>query len=691
MSQFLDWLPDSPIVAFTILLLVSLAIPPWFERLRLPGLVGLLIAGVVLGPNGLQLLDPSSETMKLFSDIGKVYLLFVAGLEIDLEQFHKNKHRSLGFGLSTFLVPLMVGMFVGFAFGFGPNAAILIGSILSSHTPIGYPIIQRLGLVEAESVVVTIGATVFTDISALFVLAICVSIHAGEFSVYGLILQLSLLAIYSAIVLLGFSRLGKIYFRRTGDDESNQFLFVLLVLFVASVGAQIIKVDMIVGAFLAGLAINEVVGNSPVKEKVEFLGSVLFIPFFFVAMGLLLNIPVFIATLINSFELTLAIVLGLIGSKFIAAWIAKKLYRYNWNETMVMWSLSLPQVAATLAATLVGLKVGLLTEAVFNSVIVMMVVTSTLGPLLTQRFAPKLRLITPLLETPEPLLWWENRPEVSLPELNPPFRIVVPVYNPKTERYLMEMAALIARHESGRIIPLSVATQAQIHLDEPELQLALRNSRILLNQALKVGQEFNIETKPELRIDNDVATGIIRTACEQDASLIIMGWSQNTRLRARLFGTVIDSVFWSSHCPVAVMKLLQEPIAIKTILIPVKTLTVQTIRTVRFAQLLADTNQAQITVLHVCPSQAQPEQIALIHREIDHVLHRTGPQVQSDIKIIASDEVSSVILSETQRVDLIILRSQRRRTAGGLEVSSVTSEVIHQLPCSMILFGEPHS
>jgi Kef-type K+ transport system membrane component KefB len=156
-----------------------------------------------------------------------------------------------------------------------------MGSILSSHTPIGYPIIQRLGLVEAEAVVVTIGATVFTDISALFVLAICVSINAGEFTFQGLIWQFSLLGIYSAIVLLGFSRLGKIYFQRTGDDESNQFLFVLMVLFVASVGAQIIKVDMIVGAFLAGLAINEVVGNSPVKEKVEFLGSVLFIPFFF--------------------------------------------------------------------------------------------------------------------------------------------------------------------------------------------------------------------------------------------------------------------------------------------------------------------------------------------------------------------------------------------------------------------------
>jgi Kef-type K+ transport system membrane component KefB len=170
-------------------------IPPWFERLRLPGLVGLLIAGVALGPNGLHLLEPTSETMKLFSDIGKVYLLFVAGLEIDLEQFHKNKHRSLAFGLATFIGPLITGMLVAFAFGFGLNSAILMGSILSSHTPIGYPIIQRLGLVEAESVVVTIGATVFTDISALFVLAICVSINAGEFTFQGLIWQFSLLGI----------------------------------------------------------------------------------------------------------------------------------------------------------------------------------------------------------------------------------------------------------------------------------------------------------------------------------------------------------------------------------------------------------------------------------------------------------------------------------------------------------------
>lgn len=690
MSQLLSWLPDSPIVAFTILLLVSLFIPPWFERLRLPGLVGLLIAGVVLGPNGLDVLDPKSETMKLFSDIGKVYLLFVAGLEIDLDQFHKNKHRSLGFGVSTFLVPLLTGMIVGLGFGFGPNASVLMGSILSSHTPLGYPIVQRLGLVEAESVVVTIGATVFTDISALFVLAICVAIHAGEFTIYSFLWQFGLLVIYSVIVLFGFARLGKEYFRRTGDDESNQFLFVLLVLFVAAVGAQLINVDMIVGAFLAGLAINEAMGESPVKEKVEFMGSVLFIPFFFVAMGLLLNLPVFISTLTSSFELTFSIVMGLIGSKLVAALIAQKLYRYNWDETMVMWSLSMPQVAATLAATLVGLQVGLLNEAVFNSVIVMMVVTSILGPLLTQKYTPRLRLLTPLLETNQPLLWWENRNQSTVPEEPSQFNIVVPVYNPNTERNLIEMAALLARHESGRIIPLAIATQAQIHLDEPNLQLALRNSRILLQQALKVGQEFKVETQPQLRIDSDVATGIVRTACEQDASLIIMGWNQKTRLRERLFGTVIDSVFWSSHCPVAVMQLLKEPISIKTILVPVKTLTVQTIRTIRFAQLLADTNQARIILLNVCPSQAQPEQMASIQAEMMQVLQDTWPQIQSEVKVISSDQVSEVILSETKEVDLIILRSQRRRTAGGLEVSSVTNELINHLNCSMILFGESH-
>ncbi len=273
-------LVHSPIIAFTILLLVILTIPPVFEKLRLPGLVGLLLAGVVLGENGLKLLNSESETIKLLSDIGKVYLMFVAGLEIDLEQFRQTKNRSIGFGILTFAVPLITGTLIGKLFNYGWNSSFLIGSLLASHTLLAYPIVSRLGVVRNEAVAVTIGATIFTDTGALLVLAICVGIHVGKFTALSLITLLGGLVIYSAVILFGFDWAGKEFFRRSGDEQSKQFLFILLALFVASVGAQVIGVEKIVGAFLAGLAVNDVLGRSPVREKVEFVGSVLFIPCF---------------------------------------------------------------------------------------------------------------------------------------------------------------------------------------------------------------------------------------------------------------------------------------------------------------------------------------------------------------------------------------------------------------------------
>ncbi len=687
--QLFNWLPDSPIVTFTILLLVSLTLPPWFERLRLPGLVGLLLAGVVLGEHGLGLLNSQSETMKLLSDIGKIYLMFVAGLEIDLVQFQSKKNRAIGFGISTFIFPMLAGVAIGLWFGFGWNAAILIGSLLASHTLLAYPIVQRLGLIDTEPIIISVGATIFTSISALLVLAICVSVQAGEFSLFSLSWQLGTLAIYSAIVLFGFDWAGKAYFKRNGSEEGNQFLFVLLSVFLASVGAQIIQVDQIVGAFLAGLAVNDAVGNSLVKEKVEFVGSVLFIPFFFIAMGLFLNVPVFISTLTTNFTLPLAIVLGLIVSKFIAAWTVKILYGYSLDETLLIWSLSLPQVATTLAAALVGFNVGLLNEQVFNSIIVLMLATSILGPLLTQQYAPRLLTLKPKLplNPNQALIWWENRQQQA--QEPPPFTVVVPISNPDTQGYLMEMAALIARHEGGSIVSLAIATHDQVHMDEPELQSNLRQNRILLKRSVEVGKAFNIKTDPILRIDSDVATGIIRTACEQEASLIVMGWSETSSLRARLFGTLIDSVFWSSHCPVAVMRLLQEPVEIRQILVLVKSIAPRTIRTIRFAQLLAYTNQAAVTLLQICPAQTSSDQITLIKRELTEVLSAESSQIKSNVIVKATNDVVETILNQAKGFDLVVLRSQRRRTAGGLAVSSVTHEVMQNLECSVVMFGEP--
>ncbi len=700
---------NNPLVAFTLLLLVILTLPPIFERLRLPGLVGLLFAGIVLGSNGLGLLDAKSESMKLLADIGKIYLMFVAGLEIDLDEFRKKKDRSLGFGIATFLIPLAFGTLAGQLFGMGLNASILVGSLLASHTLLGYPIVNRLGVVKNEAVTVTIGATIFTDIAALLVLAICLAIHGGEFSASSLIIQLVMLGVYSAVVLFGIDKAGKEYFRRTGDEESNQFMFILLVVFLASVAAQMINVDKIVGAFLAGLAVNDVVGKSPVEEKIEFIGSTLFIPCFFVDMGLLLDIPGFITTITTELPFAIAVVGSLFISKFLAAASAKFLYRYSWDEAMTMWSLSLPQVAATLAAALAGLNAGLINNSVFNVVIVLMLVTAIAGPVLTARFGRKISISQKNLEQDSLFLNYSapNLPnsgflyddlaaELTTPKAqrltdSPLFRVVVPVANPRTERFLIEMSALIARHESGLVVPLSIA-KAHVHMDDPDLRRTLKRSRRRLRKALKVAAEFEVEAKPMIRIDDDVVHGISRTAREQNASLVVMGWSDPNRWRSRLLGNIIDSVFWSSHCPVAVMRLLKEPIDIHQILVPVKNITPQSIRTIRFAQLFAETNQANITLLHISDHSCPKEEIYAFEQQLQAIVEeQIQPQITIDIKILREDDVAGAIITQANDYDMVVLRFTRRRTAGGLSVSDVTHRAIEDLKCSVVLYGEPTS
>jgi Kef-type K+ transport system membrane component KefB/nucleotide-binding universal stress UspA family protein len=706
---------NNPLVSFTLLLLVILILPPLFERIRLPGLVGLLFAGVVLGSNGLGLLDAKSESIALLADIGKIYLMFVAGLEIDLDEFRKTKDRSIGFGFATFFVPLVFGTVIGKLFGMGLNASVLIGSLLASHTLLGYPIVNRLGVVKNEAVTVTIGATIFTDIAALLVLAICISIHGGEFSTVSLIIQLVTLGIYSAIVLFGIDKLGKEYFRRTGDEQSNQFMFILLVVFLAAVGAQVINVDQIVGAFLAGLAVNDVVGRSPVEEKIEFVGSTLFIPCFFVYMGLLLDIPGFIKTLTTELPLTVAIVGGLFLSKWLAAAIAKLLYNYSWDQTMTMWSLSLPQVAATLAAALAGVNAELISDSVFNVVIVLMLVTSIAGPVLTAQFGRRLiapqedltseeTKLTPALPNPNStidtvvnsgFLYDDIAAELTFPEAEritgyPLFRVVVPVANPKTEKYLIEMSALIARHESGLVVPLSIA-KAHVQMDAPQLKKTIKISRRRLKTALKVTADFKVQAKPIIRIDDDIVRGISRTAREQNASLIVMGWSNVNRLQSRLFGSVTDSVFWSSHCSVAVVRLLKKPIDIYRILVPIKNLTPQTIRTIRFANIFAEANNATITLLHIDKSKTDLQKIDRLEQRLQQILQeQIKPKIAITTKFLHQDNVAAAIINEAKDYDMVVLRSMRRRTAGGLSVSDISDRVINDISCSIVLFGEPH-
>ncbi len=667
-----------PIFTFALLLAIILLVPPIFEKIKLPGLVGLLVAGVIFGSSGLGLLDSKSETMILLADIGKIYLMFVAGLEIDLEQFRRTKNRSLTFGFATFAVPLIGGILVGRIFGFSWNTAVLIGSLLASHTLLAYPIVRRLGVVNNEAVTVTIGATIFTDIGALLVLAICLGVNQGDFTAADLGILLGSLALYTLVVLFGLDRLGREFFRRSKNDHSNQFLFILLSLFVASVGAEAIGIEKIVGAFLAGLAVNDVIGDGPVKEKVEFVGTVLFIPIFFVDMGLLLDLNAF-KDILGSVGIPLAIVVALLLSKFLAACIAKLIFRYSWQQTITMWSLSLPQVAATLAAALIAFQAEIINEEVFNSVILLMLVTSIAGPLITSRFATQ--LITEDLP--------ETEPETDFAlKSKDRYRVVVPIYNPQTQRYLIELASLLARKNQGKIVPVAIA-KAESRLDSPQLELDFQRCTNLLAQAESIGTELDVSVQPELRIEYDIAQGISHASREVNADLIILGFSRLTGFRSRFFGSVTDSVLWSAHCSVVVARFQTSPLGIRRILVPVESINPVGLRPVHFVKNLITSKETEITLLHVCPFRTAKERKAILHERLEAVANKFLAEATVDVKVTAQNNFVREILDASRTHELVILRSQRQRVGvDSLALGATTKPLLENLKCSIVLLGE---
>lgn len=685
MSEILKFAQTEPIVSFSLLLAIILIVPIWFERLNLPGLIGLLLAGIVCGKNGFQLLDYRSETMKLLSDIGVVYLMFVAGLEMDMEEFSKVKNRAIGFGAFTFLFPLITGTIIGRWFGFGWNAAILIGSLLSSHTPLGYPILSRLGLMRNESVMVTIGGTIFTNIPALLVLAICVAVHQGEFTFISFFTLFLSVIVYSFVVLFGLAWVGKLFFRRSGEEEGNQFLFVLLAVFVASVGAQVIGVEKIVGAFLAGMAVNGVMGAGPVKEKVVFVGSVLFIPIFIVNLGLLVDLRAFTSSF-GTLAFSVILIIGLLLSKFIAAVITQWLYRYNITEMLIIWSLSIPQLATTLAATLVGYKtlnpagVALLDDKVLNGTIVMMLVTATLGPFITERSAVKLSPTS----AEKPLTSLDESPITQ----QQPFTVVVPVYNPETERYLVELAALLTHHSAGLMIPLSVS-KVNAQMTPIELEKVLQHSEELVHQALDFLHTSTVNSKPLIRIDHDVALGITHATREQRANLIVMGWSPTTSLKARLFGSVINRVLWLSSCPVAVTRLRKSPTEIQRILVILDNLSELSVIMLRFAYLLFRENQGQVTLLYLGTRGTPTHVIDEIETQLAILITQWESFNCEFQSYLATDaEKSEQILKVSQDYDLAILRVPAHQSMLGMEFDEVIPQLISQLQCSVVMLGQ---
>ena len=386
-----------PVLAkFALGMVIIVTIPRLCRRLHIPAAVGLLLSGVIVGPYVLGFFGPQRPIADFLAEIGKLLLMFFAGLEIDLALFRRARNHSIAFGLATTAIPLLLGRAVSLAFGYATVPAIVIGSLLASHTLLGLSVIDRFGEHRLESMTVAIGATVMSDTLSLVVFAVCVSIFTTGFSPSGLALLLAEIVGYVLLVLFGLSRLSAYVLRRVEHEEEAFFILMLCIMAVAGVLAEAIQLPGIVGAFLAGLAVNASARDKPASAKLEFLGRTLFIPIFFCVTGFLIDPVTFVRDTVENFPLVAGIIAALLVGKWIAAVGAGRAFGYTRDEQLTVWSLTLPQVAATLAAALVAHDTlsasgqRLLDDRMLNVVLVLMLTTSILGPVLTERFAPRL-------------------------------------------------------------------------------------------------------------------------------------------------------------------------------------------------------------------------------------------------------------------------------------------------------------
>jgi len=384
------------LVKFALGLALIVIVPQLCQRLRLPAVVGLLLSGALIGPYGLEIFGHTRPIIDFFGEIGKILLMFMAGLEIDLPLFRRVQRKSITFGVITTSLPLILGTLVGLLFGYAVLPAIVIGSLLASHTLLASSTITRLGATKLEPITITYGATVFSDTSSLIVFAICVSTFQTGFSITSLALLLVEIAIFVPFILFGLSRLGAAVLRRLEGNDAAYFAVMIAIVAVASSLAQLIQLPDIVGAFLSGLSLNAAVKEKKAKTELEFIATSLFIPAFFVTTGFLVDPRALAHSLASDLPLVLSVIGALVVGKFAAAAIAGRMYGYSRDETLTIWSLTLPQVAATLAATLVAFRTvdragnHLLDDRMLNVVLALMLTTSILGPVLTEHFAPRL-------------------------------------------------------------------------------------------------------------------------------------------------------------------------------------------------------------------------------------------------------------------------------------------------------------
>ena len=531
-----------PTWIFLLVLTIILFAPMVLGRLRIPHIIGMILAGVLIGEYGLNILERDSS-FELFGKVGLYYIMFLAGLEMDMDDFKQNRVKALVFGLYTFAIPMVLGVFSGiYILEYSLITSVLLASMYASHTLIAYPTVSRYGLSRLSSVSITIGGTAITVTLALIILAVIAGMYKGDIGEYFWYLLTLKICVVVLFIVFVFPRIARTFFRNY-EDNIMQFVFVLALVFLGGGLLEIAGLEGILGAFLVGLVLNRLIPRlSPLMNRLEFVGNALFIPYFLIGVGMIIDVR----TLFKGGEaLKVAVVMTVVAtfSKWLAAWLTQKSYQMKPEERSIMFGLSNAQAAATLAAVLVGNKlevapgVPLLNDDVLNGTVVMILFTCIISSVITERAARRIAA---------------KQDDVDLHKKSKPKEqenILIPVANPDAIEDLINMALLLKNpQKSSGLVALHVIND-DVDSDFYELR-----GQQCLEKAASVGASADVMIQTVMRFDLNIASGIIHTLKEYDASEIVIGLHKKANVVDSFFGALTANLLSATHKQVMIVK-----------------------------------------------------------------------------------------------------------------------------------------
>lgn len=529
-----------PLLIFAIVMLNVLVAPILAEKLRLPAILGLILSGVIFGPHLFGIIE-RDRTIELFGSIGILYIMFQAGLEINLSEVKKNKSHSLGFGFLTFIIPLFLGYFSGvFLLHMTPLQAILFASMFSSHTLLTFPIVSKLGLSKRTEVSTSIGGTIITDTLALLILAVVIKMYSGNIDSSFWIKLIISMTIYTLFIIFIFPKITRWFFRKYSNENGiEEYVFIFTSLFAISYLAHFAGLEPIIGAFLVGLSLNRLIPEKSVlMNRIHFVGESLFIPYFLISVGMIIEPKAFI----SDFETwKVSIIMGacVLISKYLSAEIFGYFAKYEKEQRRLVFGLTVNQAAATLAAVLIGYEIGIFNESVLSGTIFMIILSTFVGAFQTNS-AVKI-ILSKVQKTSKNKNTFIND------------RLLLSVSNPKNISFLSDLAFYVSKEENHAIYPLNIVN------DDESLEHNLEKSEELLTKVIMKAVEANKNVTPLTKIDKNISEAIGKTCKEYRISKVIIGWSKKSRIFRNIFeSNYAENYIKNSKEMVLVAKIIEK-------------------------------------------------------------------------------------------------------------------------------------